>query len=149
MNITKSFSFLLLLTGISTSLMAQTTDDDYAKLLSESPFNEMYPRVIAEDAAEYFGEFNMLFSKGPIAPKEARLAAISASAVLRCEYCITAQVHLARKEGATEDEIKAAIQIAAEISRFSTLLYGNEFGLERLNQILGIPDEESGGEVAE
>lgn len=142
MNITKSFSFLLLLTGISTSLMAQTTDDDYAKLLSESPFNEMYPRVIAEDAAEYFGEFNMLFSKGPIAPKEARLAAISASAVLRCEYCITAQVHLARKEGATEDEIKAAIQIAAEISRFSTLLYGNEFGLERLNQILGIPDEE-------
>lgn len=141
MKITKLVSISLLLSLFCSPLIAQTTDDDYEKFLSESPFNEMYPRVIAEDAAEYFGEFNMLFSKGPIAPKEARLAAISASAVLRCEYCISAQVHLARKEGATEDEIKAAIQIAAEISRFSTLLYGNEFGLERLNQILGIPGE--------
>lgn len=141
MKIIKLVSFSLLLSLFCSPLIAQNTDDDYEKLLSESPFNEMYPRVIAEDAAEYFGEFNMLFSKGPIAPKEARLAAISASAVLRCEYCISAQVHLARKEGATEDEIKAAIQIAAEISRFSTLLYGNEFGLERLNQILGIPGE--------
>mgnify|MGYP005707346953 FL=1 len=141
MKITKLVSLSLLLSLFCSPLIAQTTDDNYEKFLSESPFNEMYPRVIAEDAAEYFGEFNMLFSKGPIAPKEARLAAISASAVLRCEYCISAQVHLARKEGATEDEIKAAIQIAAEISRFSTLLYGNEFGLERLNQILGIPGE--------
>ncbi|MEC8627155.1 MAG: carboxymuconolactone decarboxylase family protein [Bacteroidota bacterium] len=141
MKITKLVSISLLLSLFCSPLIAQTTDDDYEKFLSESPFNEMYPRVIAEDAAEYFGEFNMLFSKGPIAPKEARLAAISASAVLRCEYCISAQVHLARKEGATEDEIKAAIQIAAEISRFSTLLYGNDFGLERLNQILGIPGE--------
>lgn len=141
MKITKLVSISLLLSLFCSPLIAQTTDDDYEKFLSESPFNEMYPRVIAEDAADYFGEFNMLFSKGPIAPKEARLAAISASAVLRCEYCISAQVHLARKEGATEDEIKAAIQIAAEISRFSTLLYGNEFGLERLNQILGIPGE--------
>ena len=141
MKITKLVSLSLLLSLFCSPLIAQTTDDNYEKFLSESPFNEMYPRVIAEDAAEYFGEFNMLFSKGPIAPKEARLAAISASAVLRCEYCISAQVHLARKEGATEDEIKAAVQIAAEISRFSTLLYGNEFGLERLNQILGIPGE--------
>ena len=141
MKIIKLVSLSLLLSLFCSPLIAQTTDDNYEKFLSESPFNEMYPRVIAEDAAEYFGEFNMLFSKGPIAPKEARLAAISASAVLRCEYCISAQVHLARKEGATEDEIKAAIQIAAEISRFSTLLYGNEFGLERLNQILGIPGE--------
>ena len=54
---------------------------------------------------------------------------------------IVSHSSLSAKEGATEDEIKAAIQIAAEISRFSTLLYGNEFGLERLNQILGIPGE--------
>tara|TARA_B100000900_G_scaffold395619_1_gene394169 strand:+ start:76 stop:186 length:111 start_codon:yes stop_codon:yes gene_type:complete len=31
----------------------------------------------------------------------------------------------------------AAIQIAAEIQRFSTLLYGNEFGIENLNKIIG------------
>ena len=99
----------------------------------------MYPKFMAEDAAEYFKEFNMLFSdKSPIATKEARLAAISASAAIRCEYCISAQVHLAKQAGASEEEIKTAIQIAAEIQRFSILLYGNEFGLERLNKILGV-----------
>ena len=43
---------------------------------------------------------------------------------------------LAKKAGATDDEIKAAIQIAAEVSRFSILLYGNEFGQDNLKKIL-------------
>ena len=59
---------------------------------------------------------------------------------MRCEYCITAQVHLAKKAGATDDEIKAAIQIAAEVARFSILLYGNEFGQDELKKILKIED---------
>mgnify|MGYP000577580423 CR=1 FL=1 len=42
------------------------------------------------------------------------------------------EVDLAKKAGANDDEIKAAIQIAAEIQRFSTLLYGNDFGIEKL-----------------
>ena len=66
---------------------------------------------------------------------------MSASAAIRCEYCITAQVHLAKKAGATDDEIKTAIQIAAEVSRFSVLLYGNEFGQERLKKVLKITPE--------
>ena len=78
-----------------------------------------------------------MFSDGPIPSKEARLAAISASAAIRCEYCITAQVHFAKAVGASDDEIKAAIQIAAEISRFSTLLYGNDFGMDNLKKVLG------------
>jgi len=108
----------------------------YEALLKKSPFNAMYPRIIAEAAAEYFGEFNKLFAGKPIPTKEARLVAISASAAMRCEYCITAQVILAKKAGATDDEIKAAVQIAAEVARFSTLLYGNEFGQEKLKNML-------------
>ena len=93
---------------------------------------------MAKEAADYFKEFNKLFTEeGPIAPKEARLAAVAVSAAIRCEYCISAQVHLAKKEGATDDEIKAAVQIAAEIQRFSVLLYGNEFGLDNLERIIG------------
>ena len=91
-----------------------------------------------ENAAEYFDEFNMLFSeKSPIAAKEARLVAIAVSAAIRCEYCIAAQIEFAKKEGANDEEIKAAIQIAAEIQRFSTLLYGNEFDVETFNKIIG------------
>ena len=60
---------------------------------------------------------------------------------MKCEYCITAQVHMAKAAGASEDEIKAAIFIAAEVARFSSLLYGNEFGMDNLKSILGIqPD---------
>ena len=120
---------------------SQTVDEDYNALLKKSPFNKMYPKSVASDAAEYFAEWNKIFYQGPIALKEARLVAISASVAMKCEYCITAQVHMAKAAGATEDEIKAAIFIAAEVARFSSLLYGNEFGMDNLKSILGIqPD---------
>ena len=128
---------ITLLMLISTYTIAQTNDKSYEELVKESPFNEMYPEFMAQDAAEYFDEFNMLFSeKSPIAAKEARLVAIAVSAAIRCEYCIAAQIESAKKEGANDEEIKAAIQIAAEIQRFSTLLYGNEFDVETFNKLI-------------
>ena len=123
---------------VSTFSIAQTNDQSYKELVKENPFNEMYPQFMAQEAAEYFKVFNKLFSEeSPIEEKEARLMAVAVSAAIRCEYCVSAQVHLAKKSGATEDEIKAAVQIAAEIQRFSTLLYGNEFGIDKLNEIIG------------
>ena len=104
----------------------------------EAPWNVMYPEFMAQEAAEYFDEFNMLWSdESPIDAKEGRLVAIAVSAAIRCEYCIAAQIEFAKKAGATDDEIKAAIQIAAEIQRFSTLLSGNEFAVETFNKIIG------------
>ena len=117
---------------------SQIENNEYIELLNKSPFNQMYPKFMAKEAADYFDVFNLLFSeKSPIAPKEARLAAIAVSAAIRCEYCIAAQVEFAKKIGASDEEIKAAVQIAAEIQRFSILLYGNEFGKEKLNKIIG------------
>ncbi len=134
----KMKKLITLLMLISTYSIAQTNDKSYEELVKESPFNEMYPEFMAQEAAEYFKVFNKLFSdESPIEVKEARLIAVSVSAAIRCEYCVSAQVHLAKKSGATDDEIKAAIQIAAEIQRFSTLLYGNEFGIDKLNKIIG------------
>ena len=130
---------LVLLFLLTTAFgFSQTTDQEYDMLKKKSPFNKMYPKTTAADAAAYFGAWNKIFTEGPIPMKEARLAAISASAAMKCEYCITAQVHLAKAAGATDDEIKAAIFIAAEVARFSTLLYGNEFGMDNLRDALGI-----------
>ena len=130
---------LVLLFLLTTAFgFSQTTDQEYDVLKKKSPFNKMYPKATAADAAAYFGAWNKIFTEGPIPMKEARLAAISASAAMKCEYCITAQVHLAKAAGATDDEIKAAIFIAAEVARFSTLLYGNEFGMDNLRDALGI-----------
>ena len=87
----------------------------------QSPFYGMYPTDLAPAAESYFGEWNkVLFKKGPMNEKTARLAAISASAAMKCEYCITAQVVLAKAAGATDDEIKGAIQIAAEVAACSS-----------------------------
>ena len=109
----------------------------------EAPWNVMYPEFMAEEAAEYFDEFNMLWSdESPINAKEGRLIAIAVSAAIRCEYCIAAQIEFAKKDGANEEEIKAAIQIAAEIQRFSTLLYGNEFDVDTFNKIIGRDNKE-------
>ena len=129
----------LLLLFVSSLALGQSQENAYQELLKESPFNSMYPEFMAEEAAEYFAEFNMLFSDAsPIARKEARLVAVAVSAALRCEYCIAAQIESAKNEGATDDEIKAAVQIAAEVARFSTLLYGNEFTDEEFNEALGL-----------
>jgi len=112
-------------------------DKEYQELLTKSPFNKLYPKQLAPAAADYFGQWNKaLFKEGPIASKEARLVAVSASVAMKCEYCIKAQVVLAKQAGASDDEIKAAIQIAAEVARFSMLLYGNEFSHEELDKIL-------------
>ena len=109
----------------------------------EAPWNVMYPEFMAEEAAEYFDEFNMLWSdESPINVKEGRLIAIAVSAAIRCEYCIAAQIEFAKKAGANNEEIKAAIQIAADIQRFSTLLYGNEFDAETFNKIIGRDNKE-------
>lgn len=119
---------------------SEMSDKEYEEFLAKSPFNKMYPKHIGPEAAQYFGAFNSMFSDGAIASKEARLVAISASAAIRCEYCITAQVHLAKQAGASDDEIKSAIQIAAEVARFSILLYGNEFGQDELKKVLKIEE---------
>ena len=118
----------------------EMTDAEYQEFLAASPFNKMYPTLVGPASAAYFGEFNRLFSEGAIATKEARLVALSASAAIRCEYCITAQAHLARQAGASDDEIKTAIQIAADVARFSILLYGNEFGQDELKKVLKIEE---------
>ena len=132
----KKITLIICLAFISFNAIGQTDESSYEEFLQESPFNRMYPKLIASEAAQYFGDWNKLFSSGPTTTKEARLAAISASAAIKCEYCIKAQVIFAKKAGLTDDEIKAAVQIAAEVARFSTLLYGNEFTDEEFNKAL-------------
>ena len=133
---------LLIVTSISLFFAmgcahAETTATEAPAAKKQSPFYTMYPSQLAPAAEAYFGEWNkVLFKQGPIAEKAARLAAISASAAMKCEYCITAQVALGKAAGASDDEIKGATQLAAEVSRFSILLYGNEFGQENLVAIV-------------
>ena len=97
----KNILTLITILIISLNTFSQSSDElKYEELLEKNPFNKMYPKLIASESADYFVEWNKLFSEGPIATKEARLAAISASAAMRCEYCIMAQIFFAKKAGA-------------------------------------------------
>ena len=133
----KYFFLIASLFLIPATSIAQDSAKAAPQAAKKTPFYKMYPTNLAPAAEIYFRQWNnALFKKGPIAEKHARLAAISASVAMKCEYCITAQVMIAKALGATDEEIKTAIQIAAEVGRFSLLLYGNEFGQEKLKTIV-------------
>ncbi len=56
-----------------------------------------------------------------ISRKMAELAAISASAALRCDHCLEAHIRRAVDEGATLEEVMDVILVAGSISESSTL----------------------------
>ena len=50
---------------------------------------------------------------------------------MKCEYCIVAHTAMAKKAGATQEEIKTAIMIAGVVSLNSTVMYGNQYNQEK------------------
>ena len=76
------------------------------------------------------------YEEWEIAEKEAHLVALGTSAATKCQYCIPYHIAQAKRLGATEDELKAAVQIAADVMRMSTMFYGNEFDLDEFKAML-------------
>ena len=131
-------SFVLLFL-ISNFLSAQDsiTEAEKAELLAKSPFNSVYPTSILKSADKYFEEAQMpLYSKGAIDEKNAHLVGLAVSASTKCNYCIPYHTTEAKRLGASEEEIKTAVMIAADIMKMSTLFYGNEFDLEKFKALL-------------
>ena len=110
-------------------------DQSYQAFKQQGPFNHMYPKTFATQSADHFDTVNGLFSGSVLPTKYAELAGISASAAVKCQYCVIHHTAMAKKAGASEEEIKTAIMIAAEMARMSTLLYGNQFPIEQLEKM--------------
>ena len=110
--------------------------EEKTTLLAKSPFNSLYPTSILKSADTYFGSQMALFSEGAINEKNAHLIALGTSAATKCAYCIPYHISEAKRLGATEEEIKTAVLIAADVMRMSTLFYGNEFDLEAFKAML-------------
>ena len=49
---------------ISLNALGQTDESNYQEFLEKSPFNRMYPKSIASEAAQYFTDWNKLFFIG-------------------------------------------------------------------------------------
>ena len=135
----KKIVFTLLLFVICSTVFSQDatlTAEEKKELLEASPFNSVYPESILKSADTYFKAQMGLYKKGVIDEKEAHLVALGTSAAIKCQYCIPYHISELKRLGASEDEIKTAILIAADIMKMSTLFYGNEFDLEAFKKML-------------
>ena len=128
--------FLCLLMSAFAQAQEPISDVKYQDLLKKSPFNSLYPRNYTEASSAYFDASQAIYANGPIKEKEAHLAALATSAATKCQYCIPFHIAQAKRLGATEDELKAAVQIAADVMRMSTMFYGNEFDLDEFKAML-------------
>ena len=135
----KKLLFILLFVGMYSTAFSQDTAltlEEKQELLAASPFNSVYPASILKSSDTYFKAQMGLYKEGAIAEKEAHLVALATSAAIKCEYCIPYHIAELKRLGASEDEIKTAVLIAADIMKMSTLFYGNEFDLEAFKKIL-------------
>ncbi|MDB2684805.1 carboxymuconolactone decarboxylase family protein [Flavobacteriaceae bacterium] len=135
----KKILFVFLFIGMNSIVFSQDlklTNDEKQQILAESPFNNVYPESILKSSATYFKAQMGLYKEGAIAEKEAHLVALGTSAAVKCQYCIPYHIAELKRLGASEDEIKTAVLIAADIMKMSTLFYGNEFDLEAFKKLL-------------
>ena len=135
----KKLLFILLFVGMYSTAFSQDTvltPEEKQELLAASPFNSVYPASILKSSDTYFKAQMGLYKEGVIAEKEAHLVALATSAAIKCEYCIPYHIAELKRLGASEDEVKTAVLIAADIMKMSTLFYGNEFDLEAFKKML-------------
>ena len=135
----KNILFILLFVGMYSTTFSQDTvltPEEKQELLAASPFNSVYPASILKSSDTYFKAQMGLYKEGVIAEKEAHLVALATSAAIKCEYCIPYHIAELKRLGASEDEIKTAVLIAADIMKMSPLFYGNEFDLEAFKKML-------------
>ena len=135
----KKLLFILLLAGlplIGLSQDAALTSEEKKEILAQSPFNSVYPTSILKSSNAYFKAQMGLYKEGAIAEKEAHLVGLGTSAAIKCQYCIPYHIAELKRLGASEEEIKTAVLIAADIMKMSTLFYGNEFDLQAFKKML-------------
>ena len=105
-------------------------DDHMREVKTANPFIEMHPKAVQPAADAYYKAVEEKVFNGAIPLKYAQLAALSASVAMKCEYCIPAHTSFAIAAGATEEEIKTAVAIAADVALNSSMLYGTQFDMD-------------------
>ena len=70
-------------------------------------------------------------------PKTKQLIALAVAAQIPCDYCTFGHTKGATGAGATEEEIKEAIAVAAQVRKLSTMLNGYQYDMEKFQAELG------------
>ena len=105
-------------------------DDHMRDVKTANPFIELHPKAVQPAADAYYKAVEEKVFNGAIPLKYAQLVALSASVAIKCEYCVPAHTSFAIAAGATEEEIKTAFAIAADVALNSSMLYGTQFDMD-------------------
>ena len=100
-------------------------------------FKDTYPENAVEAA---WSEFKAVYgANGAIPPKMKQLIALGVAAQIPCQYCVVAHGTKARKAGATEAEIKEALAVASLVRKWSTVLNGYSYDMDKFRAEIGAP----------
>ena len=105
-------------------------DDHMRDVKTANPFIKLHPKAVQPAADAYYKAVEEKVFNGAIPLKYAQLVALSASVAMKCEYCVPAHTSFAIAAGATEEEIKTAVAIAADVALNSSMLYGTQFDMD-------------------
>ena len=90
--------------------------------MSESLYHPTSPEVarrrkeLAPDVHDAFEAFSRaVFADGALPEQTKQLIAVAVAHTTQCPYCITGHTRLARRSGATDEQIMEAIWVAAEM----------------------------------
>jgi AhpD family alkylhydroperoxidase len=73
-------------------------------------------KELAPEVHEAFVKFSRaVFSPGALPEKTKQLIAVAVAHTTQCPYCISGHTQLARRKGASDEEIMEAIWVAAEM----------------------------------
>jgi AhpD family alkylhydroperoxidase len=98
-------------------------------------WKDTYPEQALKGAWE---EYQAVYGPdGAIPVKMKQLIGLAVAAQIPCDYCVYAHTLKAKKAGATDAEIKEAIAVAALTRKWSTVLNGSAYDMEKFKAIVG------------
>jgi len=110
-------------------MVSPETQQEIEEMLGQVP---TWMEQLAESASEHSWGLFRDFEAGEteLSGREKQLIGVGVAAAINCPYCTYFHKEDARLEGATEDEIEEAVNLASVTQYFSTILHGNEVDVD-------------------
>lgn len=88
--------------------------------------------AISEPAADHSWNLvrDLEFEETELPAREKALVGLGAAAAMGCPYCVHFHTEEAKLEGVTEPALREAVNLAAAVGYFSTILHGSGIDLE-------------------
>jgi AhpD family alkylhydroperoxidase len=110
-------------------MVSRDTETELEQYLGQVP---SFIEALADPAADHsWGIMRDLeLEETELSGREKALVGVGAAAAIQCPYCIHFHREEAKLEGASETELKEAINVASTVRYFSTVLHGAEIEMD-------------------